>query len=462
MTHHGSSPRTDSPIRAAPISALSAIGSAILPKSVTRLCRRASSPSIRSVTDATANATNAATRQAAESPPSWKSATRKTGTSTRRSTVRALATFQLLAGGRHRRRHASDLRQQVGAVGPDDLGPHQVADARQLARARRARARVVAPSTSGAWCAARPSATPPAGSSDSTSTSSASPTRSSARCATSSSARRLTRSTRSRTTSSSRWPVQPDRLGAVLVAVAEDADRVEPGAGEERLELGQVVLGLAGEADDDVGPDARVRRGGADPLDQVEEALGVAEAAHPPQHRGAGVLERQVEVGRHTRRRRDHVDQAGPHLGRLQVADPHPAHPVDGGQLGQQRLEQAQVAEVLAVRRRVLAHEHQLAHPVLRQPAGLGQHVGGPARHEGAAEGRDGAEAAPPVAAGRELQRRDRSVGRAHPRHRRGVEGRRRPVDGRSPAAAAAGPAARAGTCGSPARTDWSRAEMSW
>ncbi len=43
------------------------------------------------------------------------------------------------------------------------------------------------------------------------------------------------------------------RLGAVLVGVAEDADGVEPRAGEEALQLGQVGLGLAGEAHDEVG-----------------------------------------------------------------------------------------------------------------------------------------------------------------------------------------------------------------
>ena len=44
----------DSPTKAMPVSALSAIGSAILPKFVTRLCLRARSPSILSVIIATA------------------------------------------------------------------------------------------------------------------------------------------------------------------------------------------------------------------------------------------------------------------------------------------------------------------------------------------------------------------------------------------------------------------------
>ena len=48
-------------------------------------------------------------------------------------------------------------------------------------------------------------------------------------------------------------------LGAVLVGVAEDADDVEARLGEEGLELVEIGLGLAGEADDDVAPDAASR-----------------------------------------------------------------------------------------------------------------------------------------------------------------------------------------------------------
>ena len=65
-----------------------------------------------------------------------------------------------------------------------------------------------------------------------------------------------------------------------------------------------------------------------------------------------------------------------------------------------------EVAEVLAVGRRVLADEEQLAHALLPQPARLGDDVGGPARDEGAAEHRDGAERAAPVAPAGDLQGR--------------------------------------------------------
>ena len=81
-------------------------------------------------------------------------------------------------------------------------------------------------------------------------------------------------------------------LGAVLVGVAEHADRVEPGGDQEALELGDVVLGLAGEADDDVAADAGGRVAGADLREQVEEAArcrrsGASGAAPSPRRAGS-------------------------------------------------------------------------------------------------------------------------------------------------------------------------------
>ncbi len=94
---------------------------------------------------------------------------------------------------------------------------------------------------------------------------------------------------------------------------------------------------------------------------------------------------------------------------------------------GQQRLEEPEVAEVLAVRRRVLAHEEQLPHAVGGQPPGLVEEVGRAPAHERAAERRDRAEGAASVAAGRQLQRRHRTGGQPRPRgHRRGA-----PIGGR-------------------------------
>ena len=99
----------------------------------------------------------------------------------------------------------------------------------------------------------------------------------------------------------------------------------------------------------------------------------------------------------------------GPRLGGLQVGHPHPLDAVDGGELGQQGLEQTQVAEVLAVGRGVLRDQEQLADTLAGQPPRLGEHVGGSAAHERAAEGRDRAERAAAVAAAGQLERRQRA-----------------------------------------------------
>ncbi len=72
VTHHQTSPMIESATSAIPVSALSAMGSAILPKSVTRLRARAMSPSILSVAIATTKTPKAAERQPIESW-SWPS-----------------------------------------------------------------------------------------------------------------------------------------------------------------------------------------------------------------------------------------------------------------------------------------------------------------------------------------------------------------------------------------------------
>src|SRR5918993_3155522 len=160
VTHHGSSSRIDSPTRAVPVSALSAIGSASLPTSVTSPRRRARSPSTRSVREATANTANAVNRQPSLSPPSWNSAAANTGTSSSRSRVSPLATFatRTVRGGvaagsgttapigsgparageldRPDRVHGRLVhRGEIDAGAAGDGGPDQVADPRALRQA---------------------------------------------------------------------------------------------------------------------------------------------------------------------------------------------------------------------------------------------------------------------------------------------------------------------------------------
>ena len=267
VTHQGSSPSSDSPTSAVPVSALSAIGSAILPKSVTSPRLRASSPSTRSVTTATAKIANAATRQrvvlaaVAEQQPG-----QKTGTSSSRSTVSALATFQALADApcpeaRRQRTGAgsrcADTASRAGAAIrsapslPITRAAHDVADPGSCAGHGRRPVHLGALVRGAALCQAAVDATRPA-------PRRSSPTRSSARCAVSSSTSALTRPTRSRdlVRRELRRRSPPPRCRPRR-SIRRRRPRPAAPAPRKRLELGEVVLGLAREPDDDVGADTR-------------------------------------------------------------------------------------------------------------------------------------------------------------------------------------------------------------
>ena len=99
----------------------------------------------------------------------------------------------------------------------------------------------------------------------STRTSSRSPIRLSARWLTSSSARSATPARRASISAIGCWPASRVAAGAVLVGVAEHADRVQLGGGQEvSAARSSVGLGLPGEPADDVAADPGLRRGGAD------------------------------------------------------------------------------------------------------------------------------------------------------------------------------------------------------
>ena len=209
------------------------------------------------------------------------------------------------------------------------------------------------------------------------STSTRSPIRSSARCAVSSSTRSVIRRTRASISAWSSLPGRPHRLGALLVGVAEDPDGVQAALGEEALELGDVVLGLAGEAEDDVGAEAGVRRERTGALDQRPGSrrcrrTGASGAAGS----ASECWKDRSKYGATRSVPGDDLEQARPQLGRLQVGDPHAGDALDRGELGQQLLQRAQVAEVLAVGRRVLADQHQLGDALRGQPLRLAEHLG--------------------------------------------------------------------------------------
>ena len=443
------------PMNAIPVIALSAIGSAILPKLVIRLCLRARSPSILSVIIARQNSTHATQRQPIDEPPSCSSAQPKNGTITMRSVVSALGTFQLLTS-----------RACSGAARAGSSTLLRTCD-RDGRRGRRPRSRppppeschrpphgpvrpssVVDPSTSGPWCAARPSThtvRPP--------------TRRGPRPARRSAPRRAGRSaprpgrSRGRPARRSRPRRACPRSARPRCRPRRSSRRSRSRRAAPRLRkshrTSRSVLGLPREADDEVRAGARLGSLRPRLVEQPEERLGVAEAAHPAQHRVRGVLEGQVEVRRHARRRGDRGDQPRTRLGGLEVGHPHPLDPVDGGQLGQQRLQQAQVAEVLAVGGGVLRDQEQLPGS-LRRPASGPRRARRRAGARRTSRGRPGSRrrcsagrSRRPASAAPSVRRRAATLRRSD-RVRAGTPARRPAPPGRS-AAAGAGPAACAG-----------------
>jgi hypothetical protein len=218
--------------------------------------------------------------------------------------------------------------------------------------------------------------------------------------------------------------VQVEGGGAVLGRPGEERHPVQPGRLEEPLQLGHVGLALAGEAEDEVGAEGGVRVEGADPADQVEEALGRAAPAHAPQHGGAGVLQREVEVAADHRVGGHLLEQAGRELVGLEVVEPHPAQAVDGGQVAQQVDQGLAAAQVLAVAGGVLGHQADLGDALAGQPGDLVEDLGRPPGAEPPPERRDGAERAVPVAALGQLDQGHRPAGGRPGRERRPGRGR--------------------------------------
>ena len=102
-------------------------------------------------------------------------------------------------------------------------------------------------------------------------------------------------------------------------------------------------------------------------VEQLPEPLGRAEPAHPAQHRLGRVLERQVEVRRDAGRgrRSPRPGRAGsrPAAGRTTRTRTMPSTAASCGSSFSSRRGSP---EILAVRRRVLADQHQLAYAVAR------------------------------------------------------------------------------------------------
>ena len=106
---------------------------------------------------------------------------------------------------------------------------------------------------------------------------------------------------------------QLSRGSAGPLGVLEGERARETGRSHHVERGGEVGLGLAGEADDDVGGDGGVGDRGAYPIDDPQVALGPVAATHPAKHVVGTGLQRHVQgrtdVGRLGHRRDDVVGE---------------------------------------------------------------------------------------------------------------------------------------------------------
>ena len=171
------------------------------------------------------------------------------------------------------------------------------------------------------------------------------------------------------------------RLGAAARRVDEGEGVVVADLLADVERLAEVVLGLAREADDEVGRQRDVRHRGADAVDEGQVALARVGAAHRLEHARGARLQRQVQVLADRRRTR-------PWRRSRRRACPWGAGSCSGCARCRRRVERAQqlgereallARQVAAVGVDVLAEQGQLAHAVGGQALDLGDHVGGAA-----------------------------------------------------------------------------------
>ena len=111
------------------------------------------------------------------------------------------------------------------------------------------------------------------------------------------------------------------------------------------------------------------------------------------------MLQRYVEVAADVGVLGDGGQQGVSHAVRLDVHEPQPSHAWHRGDLSYDMRERVGTVQVASVRRDVLADEHDLARAERHKLVGLGDDVGQPRTHVGAADRRDRAVSAAAVAA---------------------------------------------------------------
>ncbi|MDQ0574993.1 hypothetical protein QFZ29_001216 [Agromyces albus] len=161
----------------------------------------------------------------------------------------------------------------------------------------------------------------------------------------------------------------------------------------------EVLLGLSGKADDDVGGDGRVRDAGANAVEDAEELLGAVGAAHGLEDAVGARLQRHVQLG-HDRGRVGHrVDDVVGERSRMRAREADALKAVDLAGRAEQLAERLTVAELDAIGVDVLPEQRDLDRAVVDEGLDLGEDVAGPPVFLLAPQRRDDAERAGVVAA---------------------------------------------------------------
>ena len=184
--------------------------------------------------------------------------------------------------------------------------------------------------------------------------------------------------------------------------VAEGERAREPGLAHQVQGVLEVLVGLAGEAHDDVGGNGRVGDAGPDPVQDGQVAVPAVGAAHRLEHRVGTGLQRHVQAGHDVRGLGHGVDDVVGEVPGVRRGEPDAFQALDLPAAAQQLAERGPVAELGAVGVHVLAEQRNLEDPVGHQRADLGQDVAGPAVLLLAPQGRHDAEGAGVVAAHRD------------------------------------------------------------
>src|SRR5262249_36431843 len=101
-------------------------------------------------------------------------------------------------------------------------------------------------------------------------------------------------------------------------------EALEAGALDEVEEVLELLLGLAGESDDESGADRDAGNAGANPGDEILDVLAAGLTAHHLEHARVNVLQRHVDVSANLVARGDGGDELIAPVGRVRVKEADP------------------------------------------------------------------------------------------------------------------------------------------